>query len=317
MDRDDVQALIASDPDPVALIDVLDLIAPEALITGWEPLVGGLGTAMHRIDVTMPSGATTDFVLRRYLPEVGDDGEVALREAMTLEALRNTPVSAPDMLWADPDGAVFGRPAMAMTTLPGTVDLAGIAGWVDQLADALVALQWVPADAVAHLPRMADLAALRNWILDGDLPDSPYVDSRRIAAALERGPDEVEAAVPTLVHGDFHPGNVLRSDSHISGVVDWAGAIVADPRYDVAYCALDLTLFASHDVAEQFVTAYEQLRGPLTGMWFFRLLAAATALPDPADWAVGYRGHGVEVDDDALRGRFTEWVEAALVAAHA
>lgn len=309
----DIRAIVASDPDPVALIDVLELIAPDALVHGWERLVGGLGTAMHRIDVTMPSGAKTHFVLRRYLPEVGDDSSVALREALTLEALRPTPVPAPEMLWADPDGAVFGRPALAMTLLPGHTDLIGADGgrWATVLAEALVALQWIPATLVPHLPRLTDPAALRDWYLDERLAPSDLVDVDGIVAALERAPD-VAPVAPTLLHGDFHPGNVLRGDGRVTGVVDWSRAIVGDPRYDAVYCAFDLALFAGFEVADAFLAAYEQLRGPIADRWFFALLAAAGALPDPMDWAPSYEAHGVTIDADGLRQRFVAWVDRAL-----
>lgn len=313
MDDSDIRAIMASDPDPVALIDVLELIAPDALVHGWHHLAGGLGTAMHRIDVGMPSGAETHFVLRRYLPEVGDDSAVALREALTLEALRATPVPAPDMLWADPDGAVFGRPALAMTLLPGHTHLADAApdAWTTALAEALVTLQWTPATLVPHLPRLSDPVALRDWYLDRPLQPSDLADVDALRAALQRAPD-VEPVAPTLLHGDFHAGNVLRDDGRITGVVDWSRAIVGDPRYDAVYCAFDLTLFAGPEVADAFLAAYEHLRGPIVDRWFFALLAAAGALPDPMDWAPSYEAHGVTIDADDLRQRFTAWVDRAL-----
>lgn len=312
MDDADIRAIVASDPDPVALIDVLELIAPDALVHGWEPLVGGLGTAMHRIDVTMPSGAQTHFVLRRYLPEVGDDSSVALREALTLEALRSTPVPAPEMLWADPDGAVFGRPALAMTLLPGHTDLIGADGgrWATVLAEALVTLQWIPATLVPHLPRLTDPTALRDWQLDKPLAASDLTDVDAIRDALDRAAD-VEPVTPTLLHGDFHAGNVLRGDGRVTGVVDWSRAIVGDPRYDAVYCSFDLCLFAGSEVADAFLAAYEQLRGPIADRWFFALLAAASALPDPMDWAPSYQAHGVTIDPGVLRQRFVAWVDRA------
>jgi len=309
----DLEAIIASDPDPVALIDVLELIAPDALVNGWERLVGGLGTAMHRIDVRMPSGAQTQFVLRRYLPEIGDGSTRALREALTLEALRPTPVPAPQMLWADADGEVFGRPAMAMTLLPGRTDLtdADTGAWATTLAEALVTLQWIPATAVPHLPRLTDPAALRDW-LTKPLGPADLVDVEAIGSALDLGARTVEPVAPTLLHGDFHAGNVLREDGHVTGVVDWTCALVGDPRFDAMYCALDLALFSSIEVADAFVAAYEQLRGPVVDGWFFALLAAVAALPDPMDWAPSYQAHGVTIDPDALRTRFVRWVARAL-----
>jgi aminoglycoside phosphotransferase (APT) family kinase protein len=37
-----------------------------------------------------------------------------------------------------------------------------------------------------------------------------------------------------ICHGDFHPLNIVVDGDRLSGVVDWAKAIVAEPAYDVA-----------------------------------------------------------------------------------
>ncbi len=39
---------------------------------------------------------------------------------------------------------------------------------------------------------------------------------------------------PCLIHGDYTLDNVLVEDERISGLIDWAGCAVGDPRYDVA-----------------------------------------------------------------------------------
>lgn len=115
---EELAALRRSDPDPIGLMDVMELIAPDARVTGWKALPGGVANIMHRIDVTMPSGSEVAFVLRRAIPELGWEPDLA-HTAQTLESLRPTPVQAPELLWMDTDGAVFGRPALAMTRLPG------------------------------------------------------------------------------------------------------------------------------------------------------------------------------------------------------
>jgi aminoglycoside phosphotransferase (APT) family kinase protein len=153
---------------------------------------------------------------------------------------------------------------------------------------------------------------LRDWYLTEQLGSSDLVDVEAIRSALDRGANSVEPVAPTLLHGDFHAGNVLRDDGHVTGVVDWTCAVVGDPRFDAMYCALDLALFSSIEVADAFVAAYEQLRGPVVDGWFFALLAAATALPDPMEWASSYQAHGVTIDPDGLRARFVAWVARAL-----
>ena len=38
---------------------------------------------------------------------------------------------------------------------------------------------------------------------------------------------------PTVVHGDFHPGNVLLRTDGASFVIDWTGADISDYRFDL------------------------------------------------------------------------------------
>lgn len=309
-----LEAIRDSDPDPMGLMDVIELIAPEARATGWHRLPGGFGAVVHRIDVTMPSGASTAFVLRRYLPETGQDGAVATREAATLEALRDTLVPAPELLWLDADGAAFGRPALAMTRLPGrprSAEVAADPGILRGLAEALVSLQWVAVDTLDHLPAHPDPAALTAALRDAELPASDLVDTHAIRAEVLAHADRVRPQPVALGHGDFHIGNALFDDGRVTGIVDWNHARVADPRADVAYCAFDLALMAGMAFAEAFLDHHAALRGEMADAAWWRLRAATSAFPDPLDWVPAWHALGVEVTEDEVRDRFVGWIEAA------
>lgn len=313
-DEAELEAIRASDPDPMGLMDVIELIAPQARVTGWHRLPGGFGAAMHHVDVTMPSGASTAFVLRRYLPESGQDGAVATREAATLEALRATLVPAPEVLWLDADGAAFGRPALAMTRLPGrprSAEVTSDPGILRGLAEALASLQWVEVDRLDHLPAYPDVAALAAGLRVTTPPPSDLVDTQSIRAMLLAHADRVRPEPAALGHGDFHVGNVLFDGSRATGIVDWNHARVADPRADVAYCAFDLALLAGIDAAEAFLVHHAALRGEMADAGWWRLRAATSAFPDPLDWIPAWHALGVEVTEDEVRGRFVAWVEAA------
>jgi aminoglycoside phosphotransferase (APT) family kinase protein len=49
---------------------------------------------------------------------------------------------------------------------------------------------------------------------------------------IENRPPEPERLV--ICHGDFHPMNILIQGDKVTGVVDWAGFLIADPAYDIA-----------------------------------------------------------------------------------
>jgi aminoglycoside phosphotransferase (APT) family kinase protein len=44
----------------------------------------------------------------------------------------------------------------------------------------------------------------------------------------------VEPERLAVIHGDFHPLNILVVEGKVSCVLDWSGFLLADPAYDVA-----------------------------------------------------------------------------------
>ena len=44
---------------------------------------------------------------------------------------------------------------------------------------------------------------------------------------------EEQTQTPSIVHGDFHPGNVLVNDGHVSGIIDFSFASISDKHSDL------------------------------------------------------------------------------------
>jgi aminoglycoside phosphotransferase (APT) family kinase protein len=78
------------------------------------------------------------------------------------------------------------------------------------------------------------------------------------AAEIYAGPPPTRPAV--LVHGDFHPGNVLWRRGRISGVVDWQAACTGLAVTDVAHCRVNLMTFGP-DAARRFIDLWERSAG--------------------------------------------------------
>ena len=74
-----------------------------------------------------------------------------------------------------------------------------------------------------------------------------------------------------ICHGDYHPLNILVVDEVVTGVLDWAGFVIADPAFDVANTMILITIparylfnsmegFATLDwnkAAEMYLLAYQ------------------------------------------------------------
>lgn len=80
-------------------------------------------------------------------------------------------------------------------------------------------------------------------------PGCPHTSTRKILAAKQRRARALRAddlavlrALPVaLVHGDFHPGNVLVLDGHVSAVLDFDLARLAPAAYEVVRALLYCT----------------------------------------------------------------------------
>lgn len=108
--------------------------------------------------------------------------------------------------------------------------------------------------AALGTPRVLRADRERGWMLmeavHGEPGGDPHASLRAIAAVHREWASRVEEAlalgVPdrrggaselpyTLVHGDFHPGNVLGET-----IIDWSDAAIANPLHDVNHLAMQV-----------------------------------------------------------------------------
>jgi aminoglycoside phosphotransferase (APT) family kinase protein len=108
-----------------------------------------------------------------------------------------------------------------------------------------------PYDFVERaLRRVRD--ALAQFSLRGFLPIVAWLDERREA---------VSCLQPALVHGDFHPNNILLRDDGAAVVIDWAGLQVSDARFDLAWTLLLVSTRGSVAWRDAILQEYERLVG--------------------------------------------------------
>ncbi len=82
-----------------------------------------------------------------------------------------------------------------------------------------------------------------------------------------------------LVHGDFHPQNVLLEPEGRPYVIDWGCFALADPRFDLAWTLLLTGGYGRPEARELLRREHERLRGgPIPGLAYFEVLACARRL---------------------------------------
>lgn len=128
------------------------------------------------------------------------------------------------------------------------------------------------------------LAAYKGLAASGNEPDDTlflsYIDTK--LELLDRLPT-VPAYTPTLVHGDYHVGNILfNKDGQVIGICDWEKAELAPRAYEIAR-SVQYIAFESRD--EPYV--YER----------------DLAIERGREFLSGYRGT-YPISDDELRAGF-------------
>ncbi len=177
------------------------------------------------------------MIVKVYPP--GHDG--ASREWDGLNfAQRTTGIPVPKPIALDADGRWYGSPAVVMSRLPGRADVAptDLDGWLRQIALALAAIHGTDtagASGSLLLPAWGN----RGLEADEQVTGSTLV-ARCINALGQHQPRAPERQV--LMHGDFHPGNIMWHEGMLTGVLDWGGARLGSRWFDLAYCRADVAL---------------------------------------------------------------------------
>ena len=291
-------------------------IDPRARATHSAPLLGGLDAATYALDLDV-AGERRELVVRIFtLPEHRDGAAAHLY----WNAISGIPTTAqvliPRPVLLDAEGKLVGMPCMVMTRLHGTplARPASEDSWIDELAGALASIHGVDVTSLpADYRRNPGPAELMETRLGRFAPTIMEDLAREVADALRRAAPAVISNGMVLTHHDFWFGNTLWTGERLTGIVDWDGALIDDPGYDVGYERLDLQLVLAGDAPDRLRARYEARRGPLHAMAFWDLIAVLSAFRWLSDWVVGYREVGrSELTDDLARERMEAFVRAAL-----
>jgi aminoglycoside phosphotransferase (APT) family kinase protein len=259
-------------------------------------------------------------VMRRFLNPhwLAIDPDLAPREAAVLQALEPTPVPAPPFVAVDPYGMRCQAPTVLMGFVPGRrVALDDPARYAAELARAMATIHDVAPPAVDGLPDETE--QIHRIVAE----ESPNRHGTHPSPAMwklvgERLPG-VAFGPNVLIHGDFHPGNVLFARNRLSAVIDWPLAAAGQPASDVCMCRMDAGLMLGLDVADLIVDAYEAETGaPLADRGWWDLFAASRADGALESWTESYAGLGPpDLDLATVTARFDAFVEQAVAACDA
>lgn len=300
---------------------VIDEQILEALQAEWpdithseppRPLLGGQWAAIYRLHLDgTPDGVPGDLVLR-----VAPHAEMAAKEHAVQTAAAQAGVRTPRVHLTGPADGPLGGAWSVMDLAPGTPLLTDL--------DGTAALARLPR-ILRHLPRqLATTMAVVHRVDPAPVLEQVHAIAPDVAVAIDdlwphlragataaersdllQALDLLEERRPpqdgaVLCHGDLHPLNLLADGTQVT-LIDWTGAIVAPPAFDVAFTALLLghpplpapavlrpALRAGGALlAQRFVHHYRQANptAELTTLDWYTALHSVRILAEHATWS--------------------------------
>lgn len=257
----------------------LDMAIPEWAVTVVENLVeipGGWESDVYRFDLRHgPDGLLERLVLRCYVRS-----GIAEREYTGMRWLWEAGYPVPEVLAVDPDGTAVGRPCMVMRFIPSASDRS----WPDVLEPAVFP-QFVDLLRQLHALDWSGFGDITGGMPSGDPIRSTLKEWRGILARFGPGgfdpvmrwlvdhAADVPRAWTSVVHWDFHVGNVIVSDDGTQTVIDWTQIAVTDPRFDLAWTELLIVMALGENYRTRLIDEYGPESG-LEGMDYFRVAVA-------------------------------------------
>jgi aminoglycoside phosphotransferase (APT) family kinase protein len=227
---------------------------PKLLVTSVEPIPEGHSGFTYNVSVE-DNGAHSRYVLRLPPPGARIAGPADIvRQGRIMASLHEAGLPTPSIPILSSDPIVDGRPFVLMEAIEGMR--------IEQTALEQRSLE-IAGSAIDVLKRLQSLPLEKTGLGDEDAVGL-QAEMMRWAMLMQRAPEElttragelggllavqvpVERA-PTLVHGDYHFGNMLFRGSQVLVVLDWEIAQIGQPLLDLG-CLCVMTIRRSYQGA--------------------------------------------------------------------
>ncbi len=248
------------------------LLSPGAVLERVVRLTGGVSAEVHRLDLKLHDGSTSRVVLRVH--GAAHSGHSAELEFQLLHALYCKGMPVPKPLLVDQGGELSSDAFVVIGFVEGTSEIPAVQRdqRIDLMADTLATIHALPTADLPKLPLRCDpLPEVFDYLPAGN-------DWDKLIAHLHTCVDTAYVDVPTLLHGDFWPENLLWRHGAIASILDWEDAALGDPLSDLAGCGLELRYNFGRESTERLTEAYAKHR-PIAydrlALWQIYVAAAA------------------------------------------
>lgn len=97
----------------------------------------------------------------------------------------------------------------------------------------------------------------------------------------------VHPTPPSLLHGDFWPGNIMWAHDQLAAVIDWEDAAFGPPASDVACCRAELNAMFDSFAAKRFTELYlDACSAEIHDLFLWDIYVGSTALAAMHTWGL-------------------------------
>lgn len=287
----------------------------EASIDGelleYEPLMGGMSSDLTLLKVKT-SDDIQEMVLREYTDEkwLEMEPDIAFKEAENLTHAEKLNVTTPVLIATDPTAEQTTWPSLLMSKVEGEVILNRnyTEDWIGELAEALYLINQATHIICSSsyfryfdptIPVQAKWSASpENW--------------QRMMNYLAHTP--ASETVPTFIHRDYHPTNVLFTNNKVSAVVDWPNACMGPKQVDIGHCRWNLAMLYGQNAADDFLKAY-LLKDPdlaYPPYWDFEMLGNVFSEEKPEVYGGWLAYERTDLTEALMIERMDSFLQSAL-----
>ncbi len=285
-----------------------------ALLRTWA-LRGGISSRMTVLEYAVGSERRR-VVLRQPDGALYENPRAVANEFALLQSLTAAGLPAPAACLLCESNTPLGAPFLLIEYIDGDPDFAKAIGQdsIRQLAEQLVRIHRTPFAGTGpealprYVPRFVDQ---RERVY----PDAS-LRGAEIRDVLSRSWAPQEANAPTLLHGDYWPGNVLWNGGRLVGVVDWEESRIGDPLVDLAIARLEMLWTFGLEAMHAFTRQYATLSSfDLDELPYWDLDAALRPVFNLGEWAAGWPELGrPDVTAATMRAAHRTFVDMAFEA---
>jgi aminoglycoside phosphotransferase (APT) family kinase protein len=269
-------------------------IDPQSTLLRRWVMRGGVSAQVTALEILLPNGQTKKMIVRRHgAVDRARNPRIAADEFRLLQILRSVALPVPTPYTLDQSGEIFPTPYIVVECIEGQTVFApaDVADYLRQFAVNLAGIHRLDCAKMdlSFLPdqekRYTEKIAERPAHLDASLAEG------RIRDALEAAWPLVQHGTPTLLHGDYWPGNLLWKDGRLVAILDWEDAARGDPLADVANSRLEILWAFGSKAMDVFTHQYQSMMPAIdcTNLPYWDLCAALRPVSQISTWGLDQR----------------------------